>query len=61
VRMQAGLTGLAQASGLHGDTSLVDRIRFDNQYIEYWSPWLDLVILARTAARAVGGALGRGQ
>jgi len=60
-RMQAGLTGLAQASGLHGDTSLVDRIRFDNQYIEYWSPWLDLVILARTAARAVGGALGRGQ
>ena len=61
VRMQAGLTGLAQASGLHGDTSLVDRIRFDNQYIEYWSPWLDLVILARTAARAIGGALGRGQ
>ena len=60
-RMQAGLTGLAQASGLHGDTSLTDRIRLDNQYIEYWSPWLDLVILARTAARAAGGALGRRQ
>jgi len=60
-RMPAGLTGLAQASGLHGDTLLADRIRFDNQYIEYWSPWLDLVILARTAARAVGGALGRRQ
>jgi lipopolysaccharide/colanic/teichoic acid biosynthesis glycosyltransferase len=58
-RMRAGLTGMAQASGLHGDTSLTDRIRFDNQYIEYWSPWLDLVILARTAARAVGDALGR--
>ena len=58
-RMRAGLTGLAQASGLHGDTSLADRIRFDNQYIEYWSPWLDLVILARTAWRAVGGVLGR--
>jgi len=60
-RMQAGLTGLAQASGLHGDTSLTDRIRFDNQYIEYWSPWLDLVVLARTAARAAGSALGRRQ
>jgi lipopolysaccharide/colanic/teichoic acid biosynthesis glycosyltransferase len=57
-RMQAGLTGLAQASGLHGDTSLADRIRFDNQYIEYWSPWLDLVIVARTVAKALGGALG---
>jgi len=60
-RMPAGLTGLAQASGLHGDTSLADRVRFDNQYIEYWSPLLDLVILARTAARAAGGALGRRQ
>ncbi len=57
-RMRAGLTGLAQASGLHGDTSLADRIRFDNQYIEYWSPWLDLVILARTAARAIVAAMG---
>ena len=60
-RMRAGLTGLAQASGLHGDTSLADRVRFDNQYIEYWSPWLDVVILARTAAGAVGDALGRRQ
>ena len=57
-RMRAGLTGLAQASGLHGDTSLADRIRFDNQYIEYWSPWLDLVILARTAVRAIACAVG---
>jgi lipopolysaccharide/colanic/teichoic acid biosynthesis glycosyltransferase len=57
-RMRAGLTGLAQASGLHGDTSLADRIRFDNLYIEYWSPWLDLAILARTTARSVAAALG---
>jgi lipopolysaccharide/colanic/teichoic acid biosynthesis glycosyltransferase len=60
-RMRAGLTGLAQASGLHGDTSLADRVRLDNQYIEYWSPWLDVVILARTAAGAFGDALGRRQ
>jgi lipopolysaccharide/colanic/teichoic acid biosynthesis glycosyltransferase len=28
--MQAGLTGLAQVSGLRGDTSIADRARFDN-------------------------------
>lgn len=47
-RMRAGVTGWAQVNGLHGDTSIDDRIRFDNFYIEHWSPWLDLVILART-------------
>ena len=57
-RMRAGLTGLAQAAGLHGDTSLEDRVRFDNQYIEYWSPWQDLVILARTVAKTIAGVLG---
>jgi exopolysaccharide biosynthesis polyprenyl glycosylphosphotransferase len=52
-RMQAGLTGWAQVHGLNGDTSIVDRARFDNQYIEYWSPWLDVVILTRTLAALV--------
>jgi exopolysaccharide biosynthesis polyprenyl glycosylphosphotransferase len=52
-RMPAGLTGLAQASGLHGDTSMRDRVRFDNLYIEYWSPWLDVVVLARTLCGAL--------
>jgi len=52
-RMQAGLTGWAQVHGLNGDTSIVDRARFDNQYIEYWSPWLDVVILARTLVASV--------
>jgi exopolysaccharide biosynthesis polyprenyl glycosylphosphotransferase len=47
-RMLAGITGWAQVHGLNGDTSIVERARFDNQYIEYWSPWLDVVILART-------------
>ncbi|HTS98355.1 MAG TPA: exopolysaccharide biosynthesis polyprenyl glycosylphosphotransferase [Streptosporangiaceae bacterium] len=54
-RMQAGLTGWAQVHGLNGDTSIVERARFDNQYIEYWSPWLDVVILARTLAAAIAG------
>jgi len=51
--MQAGLTGWAQVHGLNGDTSIVERARFDNQYIEYWSAWLDVVILARTLAATV--------
>ncbi|WP_300612523.1 exopolysaccharide biosynthesis polyprenyl glycosylphosphotransferase [Trebonia sp.] len=56
-RMPAGLTGWAQVHGLTGDTSLAERVRFDNYYIEYWSPWLDAVILARTAAGVVRAAL----
>ena len=44
-RVQAGLTGLAQVSGLRGDTSIADRARFDNYYIEHWSLWLDIKII----------------
>jgi exopolysaccharide biosynthesis polyprenyl glycosylphosphotransferase len=47
-RVQAGLTGLAQVSGLRGDTPIADRARFDNYYIENWSLWLDLKIILRT-------------
>ncbi|HET6500254.1 MAG TPA: exopolysaccharide biosynthesis polyprenyl glycosylphosphotransferase [Amycolatopsis sp.] len=47
-RMPAGITGWAQVHGLHGDTSIAERARFDNNYIEYWSLWLDVTILART-------------
>jgi lipopolysaccharide/colanic/teichoic acid biosynthesis glycosyltransferase len=54
-RVRAGLTGWAQVHGLHGDTSIAERSRFDNQYIEYWSPWLDVVILLRTIGAAFAG------
>jgi lipopolysaccharide/colanic/teichoic acid biosynthesis glycosyltransferase len=50
LRVRAGLTGWAQVHGLCGDTSLDDRARFDSQYVEYRSPWLDTVILLRTLA-----------
>jgi exopolysaccharide biosynthesis polyprenyl glycosylphosphotransferase len=49
-RVQAGLTGLAQVSGLRGDTSIADRARYDNFYIEHWSIWLDIKIVIRTFA-----------
>ena len=47
-RVQSGLTGFAQVSGLRGNTSIADRARFDNYYIEHWSLWLDLKIIVRT-------------
>lgn len=49
-RMQTGITGLAQIHGLRGDTSIEDRARFDNAYIDTWSLWQDICILLRTAA-----------
>lgn len=51
-RAPAGLTGLAAVHGLRGDTSIEDRARFDNAYVESWSVWLDVKIMIRTA-RAV--------
>lgn len=52
-RMPTGITGLAQIQGLRGDTSIEDRCRFDNAYIDSWSFWQDLCILLRTAASLV--------
>jgi len=54
-RMPAGMTGWAQVNGLNGDTSIFERARFDNYYVEYWSIWLDMVILTRTLATVVRG------
>ncbi|WP_243869612.1 sugar transferase [Streptomyces liangshanensis] len=52
-RMPVGITGLAQVHGLRGDTSIEDRSRFDNHYIDHWSLWQDVCILLRTAASLV--------
>ncbi|WP_181140184.1 exopolysaccharide biosynthesis polyprenyl glycosylphosphotransferase [Streptomyces sp. Ru62] len=52
-RMQTGITGLAQINGLRGDTSIEDRARFDNAYIDNWSLWQDVCIMLRTAAALV--------
>ena len=40
-RVKAGITGWAQVHGLRGQTSLADRVEWDNYYIENWSIWLD--------------------
>jgi exopolysaccharide biosynthesis polyprenyl glycosylphosphotransferase len=52
-RAPVGLTGLAQVSGLRGDTPITDRARFDNYYIENWSLWLDVKVMLRTVAEVL--------
>ncbi|MGW0289341.1 exopolysaccharide biosynthesis polyprenyl glycosylphosphotransferase [Streptomyces tuirus] len=52
-RVRTGITGLAQVHGLRGDTSIEDRARFDNAYIDDWSLWQDVCIVLRTAAALV--------
>ncbi|HWG07929.1 MAG TPA: sugar transferase [Solirubrobacteraceae bacterium] len=47
-RVRAGITGWAQVHGLRGQTSLAERVEWDNYYIAHWSLGLDLKILALT-------------
>ena len=46
--VKAGITGWAQVHDLRGSSDLVKRIEHDLFYIENWSVWLDLRILALT-------------
>jgi len=47
-RVKSGITGWAQVHGLRGQTSLAERVEWDNYYIAHWSIGLDLKILALT-------------
>jgi len=53
-RVKSGLTGWAQVQGLRGQTSLTDRVEWDNYYIENWSLWLDLKIMLMTIPALLG-------
>ncbi len=48
LRVKPGLTGWAQVHGLRGQTSLADRVEWDNYYIENWNLLLDLKIMLLT-------------
>jgi exopolysaccharide biosynthesis polyprenyl glycosylphosphotransferase len=49
-RVRSGITGWAQVHGLRGQTSIADRVEWDNYYILNWSLRLDFRILAMTVA-----------
>jgi putative colanic acid biosynthesis UDP-glucose lipid carrier transferase len=51
-RIKPGITGLAQIRGFRGETKQLEqmeqRVKYDLEYINNWSLWLDLSILVRT-------------
>jgi putative colanic acid biosynthesis UDP-glucose lipid carrier transferase len=51
-KVRPGITGLAQVNGMRGETEVLEkmaeRVRYDLEYLQHWSPWLDLKIIART-------------
>jgi lipopolysaccharide/colanic/teichoic acid biosynthesis glycosyltransferase len=52
-KVKSGITGWAQVNGLRGNTSLEKRIQYDIEYIERWSVWLDVKIIAMTVVRVL--------
>lgn len=54
VSVKSGLTGLAQISG-RKDISFEERRKLDVYYVQNWSFWLDLTILAKTLRVVLGG------
>ena len=59
-REKAGMTGWAQVNGLRGDTSIVERTKYDLWYTEHWSILLDVKILMRTVWQTVSGRVKEG-
>jgi Undecaprenyl-phosphate galactose phosphotransferase WbaP len=49
-----GITGLWQVSG-RTETTYSDRVSLDAYYVRNWSPWLDIIILARTVLVVLSG------
>jgi lipopolysaccharide/colanic/teichoic acid biosynthesis glycosyltransferase len=48
-----GITGWAAVNGRH-TAKFAERLKLDVWYVDHWSLWLDLRILARTAVQLVG-------
>lgn len=56
-RALPGITGLAQVSGLRGETKEIDhmtqRVQADLHYLQHWSFWLDVKIVGRTVVQVI--------
>ena len=46
-RVPPGITGLWQVSG-RNNTTYAERVEYDTYYVNNWSPWLDVYLLAKT-------------
>jgi putative colanic acid biosynthesis UDP-glucose lipid carrier transferase len=59
-KVRPGMTGWAQVHGLRGETTTVEqmrlRVQYDLDYLQNWSPWLDVRILAKTALIVLHGS-----
>jgi exopolysaccharide biosynthesis polyprenyl glycosylphosphotransferase len=53
LRVKSGITGWAQVNGLRGQTSIADRVEWDNYYIRNWSLGLDFKIMMLTVAEVL--------
>ena len=57
--VKPGVTGLAQIKGFRGEVTskedIVNRVKYDNFYIENWSLFLDLKIIFGTIANIFKG------
>jgi lipopolysaccharide/colanic/teichoic acid biosynthesis glycosyltransferase len=53
--MKPGITGLWQLSGNRAVKGFEDVVSLDCQYIDHWSLWLDLKIMAKTVGKVVRG------
>jgi putative colanic acid biosynthesis UDP-glucose lipid carrier transferase len=55
--VKPGITGLAQVHGCRGEVrcpqDMERRVRFDIDYVERWSLWLDIQLIARTAWQVI--------
>jgi exopolysaccharide biosynthesis polyprenyl glycosylphosphotransferase len=52
-REKAGMTGWAQVNGYRGDTSIVERTKYDLYYVENWSLWFDIKVIIRTIVQTL--------
>jgi Undecaprenyl-phosphate glucose phosphotransferase len=54
-RVKPGITGLAQIKGYRGEMTteeqVIERVKYDLEYIENWSIWLDIKIMFWTVIR----------
>ena len=58
-RVKPGITGWAQVNGWRGETDTFEkiqrRVEYDLYYIDNWSIWLDLLIVAKTLVVVLKG------